>query len=75
MEGERERQEGGGVQFKGRQRRAEGPLLHHNPQGPRPQADGADGGGQPQEDICQCSHLPHQLHLSKLWSGAERSSK
>ena len=69
MEGEREGQEGGGLQPEGGQWGAEGPEQHHQPPGASPQAHGADGGGQSEEDIRQCSHLPHQLHLSQLRPG------
>ena len=69
VESEREGQEGGGIQPEGGQRSAEGPEQHHQPPGARPQAHGADGGGQSAEDIRQCSHLSHQLHLSQLRPG------
>ena len=69
MESERAGQEGGGLQSKGGQRSHEGPEQHHQPPGARPQAHGADGRGKSEEDIRQCSHLSHQLHLSQLRSG------
>ena len=34
--------------------------------GSRSEADGADGGGVPSQDLRQRAHLSHQLHLHQL---------